>query len=547
MPTVPRTTGPSVELRAAPNVQQSVAGVTPDAFGARNVQNLQDIGQMVSRYKEQDDADRIFRAETALKTDYLAFERSELERNGVDAKGAGERAQKWWGEAQRKYSEGLNNGRQEKIFQRSSTAIQMAGNETLMRHETQQRNKSLGESTIAQMQTASDMAIADPSPERLALSKQQIMASNQVLGQLRGDTPEVIKQREQSALTGMHKGVIMRMVDDDPDAAKAYYYGNRKEIAGPEQAVIEKALKNGGLLLKGQQVADEVLNKFTSLGEAEAYIQKNYSGEEERAIKAEVRDRFHVADMTVKKAQTDAYGQGQLLVAQRKPIPQSLALTMGDGHYAHLIEHREAKARADEANARARAGDGNAAIKTDFKTYDYINEMSWRDPASFAVLDLGRFQDRLSTADLKKFSEDKQKIGTAEGVKGLQSRQEQITTAVNQMKLTGDSNAEKRGLFSRNVNDAIETEQKTQGRPLKYAEIQKVIDQQVMTVAVPGFLWGTNEKRNFEVTSEERTKNPVVVVPDFDKKQITEALKAKGQKPTDENIRALYKQVKGIK
>lgn len=546
MPVVPRVSGPSVELRAAPNATQNIAGITPDAFGARDVRNLQEIGQIVNHIKEQDDADRIFRAETALKTDYLAFEQSELERKGVDAKGAGERSAKWWGEAQKKYSAELNNGRQERIFQRSSSAIQMAGNQTLLRHETQQRNQSLAESTIAQVQSASDMAIADPSPDRVQMSRQQIIASNQVLGQLRGDAPDVIEQRTKTALTGMHKGVVMKTVDEDPDAAKAYYYSHRKEIAGPDQVVIEKALKNGGLLLKGQQVADEVMGKFTSIGEAESYIQKNYSGEEEKAIKHEVRDRFRVMEMSTSKAQTDAYEQGQLIVAKRGKIPQNLALTMGEGNYARLIEHQEAKARADEAHARARAGDKDKAIKTDFRTYDEINRMSWQDPQSFLTLDLGRFQDRLSTADLKKFSEDKQKLGTAEGVKGLQSRQQQITTAIDQMKLGGGSNAEKRGLFTRNVNDAIEQEQKTQGRPLKYAEIQKVIDQQVMTVAVPGFLWDS-EKRNFEVTPEDRAKKPVVVVPDFDKKQITEALKAKGMKVNDENIRALYQSVKGIK
>lgn len=540
MPQVPRTVGPSVQLQAAPNVQQNINGITSDAFGGGVNRTLQQATAVTQKIKDTDDADQVFRAETALKTDYLAFERSEMERQGADAKGAGERSAKWWGEAQAKYTKDFSNDIQSRIFQRSYAAVQLAGNETLLRHETQQRNRSLAESTIAQVQSASELAIADPSPDRLALSKQQIVNSNQVLGQLRGDTPEVIEQRTKEALTGMHKGVIMRTVDNDPDAAKSYFYANRKEINGGDQVAIEKALKHGGLILKGQQAADEIMNKFPDLNEANAYIEKNYSGEEESAVKHEVHQRWSVKDSATNKARTEAYGQGQLLVTKGQPIPQSLALTMGDGHYAMLLEHREALAHRREIEARERA------VKTDFATYDTLNEMSWKDPQKFATIDLGRFQDRLSTADLKKFSEDKQRAGTAEGIKGLQTRSQQIGTAVDQMNLGGQSNTEKRGLFTRNVNDAIEEEQKTQGRPLKREEIQKVIDGQVMQVSVPGFFWDTG-KRAFELTPEDKSKAVKVVVPDFDRKQIEEALKARGKPVNQANIEALYRSVKGIK
>lgn len=539
MPQVPRTQGPSVALQAAPNVQQTGQGATLDAFGARQAANLADIGKVTQYISDQNDADQVFRAETALKTDYLAFERSELERQGVDAKGAGERAAKWWGEAKQKYASELTGARQNRIYDKSFQAIQLAGNETLLRHETQQRNRSVAESSIAQAGSAAELAIADPSQERVALSCQQIENSYRVLGALRGEAPEVTQAAILKATTDMHKGVVMKLVDEDPDAAKAYYYTHRKEIAGTQQPVIEKALKHGGLLLKGQQVADEVMTKYADLNEANAFIEKNYSGEEEKAIKQEVQQRFTVKDVTINKARTEAYGQGQLLVARGRPIPQSLALTMGDGHYAQLLEHAEARRKRLEAEAKAKD------IKTDFTTYDALNRMSWQDPQGFANLDLGRFQDRLSSADLKRFSEDQQKMGTAEGQKGLQSREQQISTAMDQLKLRGDGNAEKRGLFSRQVNDALNQEQKILGRPLKYEETQKVIDQQTIQMSVPGFLW-SSEKRAYEVKPSERAK-AVVVVPDDDRKQIIEALRAKQQPVTEPNILQLYKTVKGIK
>lgn len=536
MPQVPRVTGPGVDLRAAPNVQQNVSGVNSAAFGGRTAALVGDLGNTFQHIKDTNDADQVFRAETALKTDYLAFERSEMERQGVDAKGAGERAAKWWGEASTKYAEGLTSGRQSQIFNRSLTAVQMAGNETLLRHETQQRNRSVAESTMAQAGTAANIAIADPSQERVDLSRQQIISSYSVLGKLRGEAPEVTQAATQKALTDMHKGVVMRLVDDDPDAAKAYFYTHRKEIDGSQQQVIEKALKHGGLLLKGQQVADKVMNDYTDLNQANAYIEANFSGEEEKAVKQEVQQRWAMKDTVMNKARTEAYGQGQLLVARGQRVPQSLALTMGDGHYAQLLEHAEARAKRLAAEDK---------IKTDFKTYDTLNRLSWQDPQSFANLDLGRFQDRLSSADLKRFSEDQQKMGTAEGQKGLQSREQQIATAMDQLKLRGDSNAEKRGLFSRKVNDALMEEQKVLGRPLKYEETQKVIDQQTISVAIPGFIWDT-EKRAYEVKGSERDKAKIVV-PEDDRKQIIEALRAKGQPTNEVNILDLYKRVKGIR
>ena len=553
MPQVPVVRGPSVTLNAAPDVQQRVGAATPDAFGgvqARQLgqaaQGLAGVAEVLAIKQEKDDADSVFRAETALKTDYLAFEREELGRRGVDAKGAGERSTKWWEQVESKYSEGLTSNRSQRLFKRSAGALQMASSGTLMRHEQQQTDKSLQESAMARVATAIDTAIGDPTPERLSLARTEIESSIGVMAKLGGHTPEIAAAARADAFTKMHKGIVMNLADSDPDAAKAYFYTHKKEIAGPERVVIEKALEREGRLAKVQEAADEIVPKAASLSEALAYVQKNYSGEDEKALTQEVTARFHVAEKDIKDRTTKAFESAMLYTAQRQKVPANVWATLDDGDKARLLEHQRAVSRSDAAEARARSNEARGReTKTDFATYDRLNTLAGASPREFAQTPLGQFADQMSTADLKHFSNLQQKIRTGEDSVEVVSLANQLDQVVESMRLGGQNNSEKRGAFKSQVNQALMEAQREKGNvKLNYEERQKVIDRQVITVSVPGFLWDS-EKRAFELTPEERAKAKAVV-PDGDRKLITDALRTMKRPITEQAISDLYKRQKGI-
>lgn len=537
MPTVPTVTGPSVELHAAPNVQQSIAAANPNAFGAQQARDLgqaaQGLGQwadVMQRQKDREDADALFRAETALKTDYLTFERDELGKQGADAKGAAERATKWWGEAGRKYSVGVQNGRVRGAFERSRTALQLASTETLMRHAQVQENKSLQESALAKVTAAQDMAIGDPTPERVGNARKEISDAVEVVSRIRGDTPEITALSKLKHLTDLHKGIVMSLVDKDPDAAKAYYYGNKKEILGSDRPVIEKALEHGGRLAKAQEVADEAMGKFKTLSEATAYVQANYHGEDEKAITQEVHSRFLIKDADFKRGQEEAYDRGRLMVARGQRVPTDLLLTMGDGHAAALIEHQQAKLKAD----------GAGTVKTDMALYSRLRRLAIDDPEGFRKYDLGRHLDKLGKTEFEQLADLQGQVQHAP--KEVVTLDKQINATIDQLKLSKDE--EGKGRLQAAVYNALAVEQKAKGKELTYDERQKVIDRQTMEMTVPGFIFDST-KPAYAVTPEEAAKAKVKI-PDFDRKQITDALKKRGKPVTEQAIVDLYKRARGL-
>lgn len=491
--------------------------------------------------QNRDDLDAVFRAETALKDDYIKFERDELGRLGENAKGAGERSQQWWGEAEKTYGQDLTQ-RQAFAFQRSATQLRQASAGTLGRHEQQQANKALEASSHARVGAAVNIAIADPTPERVENSRKEITEAVTLASNVVGDAPEVRDRKLQEAMTLMHRGVVMHLADSDSDRAKAYYYTNKKEIDGTTQITLEKTLETSGRVEKAQTVADEMMVKYPDVTQAIAYVENTYHGEDEKAIKAEVLNRFTTLKATKQAMSQTAYETGLLSVVQGRRVPAAVWSQMDDGHKAAIIERQRAEEKRRQAEAEGKA------VKTDFGTWDKINRMVTEDPKGFVGFDLGRVSDRISRGDLQEFGNLQRRLRSGEDkpLKELVTLAQQIDVAVDGLKLNGQANDERRSQLRKSINDALITEQ--QGRkgtdPLTYDDRQKIIDRQIMQVTVPGFIWDST-KRSYELTPEERAKAKVVV-PDADRKLIVEALKAKGR-PTDEaTIINLYKRQKGL-
>lgn len=543
MATVPTVGGPSVQQGGLPDAYQSVSKGLGNA-GAAQAQLLnqatqagQAFGQQFEREQQRNDIDAVFRAETAMRDDYLNFEREELGKNGVNAKGATERANQWWGEARAKYGEGLTE-RQAYAFRMNAEKLRVASKGTLGRHEQHQADQSLKESAQARIGAAVDSAILDPTPERVEASKLAIREAVAAASNLAGHTPEIKAEKTAEAMSLMHKGIVMRLVDNDPDAAKAYFYGNKKEINGATQVTLEKVLERGGLLTEAQNAADEIASKFGDMGAAMKHIEETYSGEKEKAVKAEVLDRFTRTQQSKNQMSQTAYETALLHTVQGQKVPGSVWAQMDDGHKAAIIEKREAEAKARRAEAEGRA------IKTDFTTWEKINRLAAENPRDFMSLDLGRYADKVSKQDLMEFSNLQRKFKTSpDEAKGAATLAQQIDATVEQLRLDGMQGAERRGQLKKNIYDALE-QARTRGETLDYEGRQKIIDRQIVEVTVPGFIWGST-KRAYEVTPAEASKARIKVPAD-DRKLIEQALKAKGIQVTDDAVLNLYKRKKGF-
>jgi hypothetical protein len=544
MPRVPTVDGPSVAEAPLPNGYQQ----TPQGLGqVGNAQqrNLQLAGQAVGNYveyqqREQNraDLDAVFRAETALKDDYISFERDELGKQGENAKGAGERSQQWWGEAEKKYADGLTE-RQATAYRRSATRLRQASAGTLGRHEQQQGQEALKESSQARIGTAINVAIGDPTPERVAAARTEIAEAVNIVGNMQGQPPEVTQRKLGEAVTLMHRGVVMHLVDSDPDAAKAYYYTHKKEIDGGTRATLEKTLERGGQLQKAQEAADTLVAKFgDDVPAAMAFIEKTYQGEDEKAIKAEFKDRYTTVKSTKQQMSQTAYETALLNTVQGQKVPAAVWSQMDDGHKAAIVDRQRAEQRRREAEANGKG------IKTDWSTWDKLNRMVTEDPAGFTGFDLGRVSDRVSRQDLEEFGKLQRKLraGDDKPLKDAVTLSQQVDQVADGLKLK--PNTPEHASLRKSIYDEISSAQERADKPLDYKQRQEIIDRVTLkAVTSTGLIWDT-EKRVYEMTPAERAKMQPT---SEDRAALIDRFKKRGvDKPTDEQVLQAFRTWKGL-
>lgn len=541
---VPTVDGPSVQQQATPNAYQTAPN-GPGA-GAVRAQQLGQLAGAVNEYaayqqREQNkaDLDSVFRAETALKDDYLKFEREQLGLSGIDAKGAAERSEKWWGEAKLKYSGELSE-RAYSAYERSFTQLRQASASTLMRHEQTQTDRALEASAKARIGSAIELAQSDPNPERLATAKREIIEAVSIVGNRAGLPPEAIQAQLAESLTLMHRGVVMRMLDAEQfDEAKAYYFGNKKEINGGTQLALEKSLDHSGKLQKAQTAADEIMGRFGDMGAAMEHIEKTYSGEDEKSIKAEVHSRFTVKQQASNAMSQKAYESGLLAIGEGRKVPASAWAQMDDGHKAAILDRQRAEAKRRETEAEGRS------VKTSLAAWDQLNRMVTDDPKGFSSVDLLRFQDKVSKQDLMEFANIQRKIrsGDDKPVRDSATLIQQIDVIRDDLKIKPNSPDD--SALRKSVFDAVNAEQQQKDKVLTYEERQKVIDRTVLEFSVPGRFFGSDTKRAYQLKPEER-QVAKVKINDDDRKRIETKLKAAGQPADAAAVEAWYRRWKGL-
>lgn len=506
MPTVPRVSGPEVAPQALPNAMLSTAGGDAAAFGGIQARQIGEAALLATRVKERADVDAVFRAETALKTEYLEFERAELGKMGANAEGVAKRTKEWWDKAQSTYGAGLN-GQARSAFDARSGAVRLAGTETLMRHEQAQKNRSVVESANASAQTSANLAVSSPTPETIGNALRTIDTSTRAVAALLGQTEE---QRAHSALaltSQMHKGIIERLALTDPDAAKAHYYGNKRQIVGADYPAIEKHLDTAGMADKAQKEGARIAAKYgpDQTAQAQAEIDAlDIPAQQKRAVRDEVEHRHMVRQQDQNALHASAtgkvmaaYSQGATL-AQLHKLPEWAHLRDGGAAIKeHVTDRQHALAmrgEADRARAMRELGLKNFAAYGQYSDPRAINAMTREEiSALLPVIGPDLTMDLLRKKDTFVKSEEKVRAATMDA--------NDFNDVANKMGLEpfdkNQSEADKGRLNELHVRveGLIDQWQRDNGREMPREEKRRLMSTELgRMVTLPGAVWGTNAK-----------------------------------------------------
>lgn len=576
---VPTYDTPQVETRALPGVRESSVA-SPALFGAQADQvvaagkGIMQAGAGLAQFQHQQDADTIFRAETALKEDYLAFEDDvRNNRRGQKAWGVTKDADKWFADQEKKHAQNLTNDVQRQLFGQSVTKLRQSAMGSLSTFEAGERRRSIEESANASIVGSINLAAANAAdwyrqkPEPVAQPegdatttagpdgvpvtrvnvpvevtarrdpmlgiKADVLKRVQVLADLNGWTPERKSFEEAKHLTNLHKQVIQSLVDKDPTAAREYYEANREEINGAEFDSIDRVLKHGETKQAGFQFAERTDIRQLSAADQRTAARDFYKDDPDKrdAALREINTRDAEAISNRERGQRSAadaawgiYGRSGRL----DDVPASVLASMDGRDLQSLQDHAAAKA----------AGKG---VVTDANTYLDLRDMLRTDPAGFRKLDLRRYIGKLSPSDLEEFA----KLQTSKGseLKDAATLSQQLGNTHNLLNWGGSDKA-KKGAFDKAATDAIQTEARQRGRELNYEERQAVIDRMLIQGEVDGSGWFSDSMRYYEATPEQRAK---FAPSSTDRKAIIERFKSlKGRAPSDEEIIEKYRIWKGL-
>lgn len=506
-----------VNLAPLPQVRQTGAGASPEAFGgvaARQLgqlaQGIENAAGFLQQRQDQETADLVFRSQTSANDAWKAKQAEILNRQGQNAWGAAKEADAWFGEAQQKYGEALvGNARAQKIFNQEMAKLRTQGVDAANRHEIAQRDASLRESANASIISSIDLASSDPTNTAgVSAAKGEVLRRIDFIAASSGWAPERKQVEVENKLTALHTQVIKSMLDSNLSSqAEEYFKTNKGEIYGANRSTLEELVGKSTRLAKTQEAADATM----ALGDTEAaaieHIRKNYSGEDEKEIVSEVKTRYAERRKAVQEGQSQAADQAWQYMTQNRRLPPLTMRQAMDG---------KQRAELEAAFKRQREG---SEVETNLAVY----QMLASDPAKIKTMPDNEFfalSNVLSKSDFKKFADMRADKATSKdnpGALDIGSVNSVLNVRLNSLGLNpsekGDNKEGQRiAAIRKHVNDLVLEQQAQIGRKLNDAEITKLVDDQFLRnrqfrTSVIGISTGTQSQRLFDMKANDIPKS----------------------------------------
>ncbi len=373
MATIPTYDGPQLKQRALEGGFQ--ARITSDApFGGAAGRQLEQVGgtlekaaDVFDKIQEREDADVVFRTETALKSEYLKFEdEMRQKRQGVNAKGLMQDADKWWAEAEGRFTQGLND-RQRRLLSKSALQLKAQSANSIRDYENTELERSHDESWNASKAVEARNAIANPKPEVIDTAVNNIKSKNAYQAARKGHGADWLAAQNLKDTTTIHREVLNRMLDgNNPEAARMYFEQNQKDIDPTFHDQIEKTLTSKmtdkAAVQKADSMAtlpyDKALEEVSKIQDPELRDKTRQRVRENYQDKQIIQREQEAAKARKEKAASDSVWQA---IANGKKPSQADLDAMDGKERVQVNAYYEAKAKAsvDKQSGKLHAKEDN--------------------------------------------------------------------------------------------------------------------------------------------------------------------------------------------
>jgi len=497
MPIVP-TINRQVQTAAAPNVQLQYQSFNPGAGLAKGLQSVAQVAQQIGE-KEKQDADRLMIQEAINEIDM--FEQSLYDpksgiftRKGRDAL----KLQDEVGESYQKLTGGiysrLNNDQQRMAFNELKQARQNQIIGAVQKYELREYERYADETDFATVALSQQLASEHfDDPQRIDSEVQKVVLTTLSAAQRKGWGAERTQLEMRQQVSALHVGVLTRMVEASPVAAKAYYEANKDEIFGSDEARAINIFDTKAKVYEAEQYADTIISG-NSEQKLSVWLEAS-AGIEDPEVKRETRNILKARFNDIKVA------QDELAEEAFKQVENGVDPRKQDWY---LQVTPQVRAALDSRWRQVR--EGIEPVNND-AIYLRLIDMDQKSLANMTPAEIEIFRPELDDSHWSRVNSLWQAARSAarspkDAAKfnGLQSTKDRIYSAATLTGFidAGDKVSDLSGAaamrymqFTDNIERLMEVETFAKGSPLTATEEQKIIDREVRTIVFVDE-WGTD-------------------------------------------------------
>lgn len=497
---------------------------------------LGDVSAAATQIVERDDRAAADAADAEITGAWLQWDaENRAKYRGQNAGAYQAEAQGWWRKAAETYGTKLSPRARELV---SGTLLrkQTSALADVTRHVGAEKERFADESAMAAITTTAQMGVTTGDVAGAALQIRKQVAD---IGARKGWDTAMVQAEQQKQLGQMHLAHISKLAETNAAAAQAYYQSVKGEVPAANQPRVEAVLKN------------EEDNQFAAQFSAERagkpleQTLQDASGITDPQRREKVITRIKQDHALVREAQREreekAADTAWQLFAQGKKIPEAVLAGMDGRGRVQLQEAQRARAE------RALAG---KPVKTDWNTYIDLRERI----AAGEKITLQAYTEKIGPAQMEQLL-DIQTARRATGARqdSMMTDHQRIEAAITGLGLDVKKNKEhaaQAGMLTAEIDRRVRAASAAKGdKQLTPDEKQAIVDGVVLDKVYVD-TWGRDEQRPVVTLTPDEQKSAYVSVggrnvlvssvPQQDRMQIIEALRAVGRPVTEQAVVELY-------
>jgi hypothetical protein len=411
-----------------------------------------------------------------------------------------------------------------------------------MRHvlrETDQYRDNVYKGAVATETNQAALNWRDPA--KIADSIGRIAANTALWADRAGITGDALLATQMDNLANLHSTVVNAALDaGDVEYAAKYLDANKASIRADRLVDLEGKVAAETDLRASARIADDVIAKFKGRIPSETEVRQ--------AVREIAGDNVKVRDAATDEALAQV---GSMLRDRERQQQEVMAAVYGrldanGGNFAALPASLRAAIPGDKIGQVRNYADslrGGGKIETDTEVYYNLRI----NPQLLKQANLLALRNKLEDAEFKELTRlqaDLINAPEATQTEILNTRQ-RMNLRLSEMGINpearfGTPMAKRAGQALITLDMNVFERERALGRKLTPEERNAEVDRLFSDVTVRGNLFGTNRVMLFEATTEQE-----IVIPDDDRKAITDALRATGKEVSEQNIRAYFLKAKG--